>query len=284
MTRLIRSEILKIRTTNTWWIFALGSVLFTGITLAANCIQAHFYLNEKLVLSPEMPADQAEQVRQSWEAQHQVVTQAANIFTSGQFFGCLLVAVLGILLVTNEYYHQTATATFLTTPDRTRIVVAKLITGSGYAAAFWLLTTVIDLITGAIFFSAEGFGSHLGDWGVIRAILLNLMAYAIWAVFGVGFGALIRSQIGATITVTVLYLVGMLAAQIVFAILHQLIKQDWILTAQVIVPSTASQIMLAPTKLFPQSPPQWVGALVLIAYGAVAGLIGTLILRKRDIA
>jgi ABC-type transport system involved in multi-copper enzyme maturation permease subunit len=284
MNRLIRSEILKIRTTNTWWIFALASIVMTGLTLAANCVQAHYYLHEKLNLPSDLPAAEAEQARQAWEAQHQVVTQAANIFTSGQFFGCLFVALLGILLVTNEYYHQTATATFLTTPNRSRIVAAKLITGIAYAGAFWLLITVIDLITGVIFFKIEGFPSHLGEWDVVRSLLLNLVAFAIWAVFGVGFGALIRSQIGATVTVTVLYLVGMLAAQIVFSILHQLIKQDWVLTAQVIVPSTASQIMLAPVKLFPQSPPQWVGALVLVGYGVIAGLIGTLILRKRDVS
>jgi ABC-type transport system involved in multi-copper enzyme maturation permease subunit len=284
MNRLIRSEILKIRTTNTWWIFALASIVMTGLTLAANCVQAHYYLHEKLNLPSDLPAAEAEQARQAWEAQHQVVTQAANIFTSGQFFGCLFVALLGILLVTNEYYHQTATATFLTTPNRSRIVAAKLITGIAYAGAFWLLITVIDLITGVIFFKIEGFPSHLGEWDVVRSLLLNLVAFAIWAVFGVGFGALIRSQIGATVTVTVLYLVGMLAAQIVFSILHRLIKQDWVLTAQVIVPSTASQIMLAPVKLFPQSPPQWVGALVLVGYGVIAGLIGTLILRKRDVS
>ena len=54
--------------------------------------------------------------------------QAANIFTSGQYFGGLFVLLLGILLITNEYYHQTATATFLTTPHRTKVIVAKLIT------------------------------------------------------------------------------------------------------------------------------------------------------------
>ncbi|NJC70907.1 ABC transporter permease subunit [Planosporangium thailandense] len=284
MIRLIRSEILKIRTTNTWWIFALASVLTTGLTLAVNCAQAHYYLNEKLNLPSDLPADQAEQARQQFAAQHQVVTQSVNVFTSGQFFGCLFVALLGILLITNEYYHQTATATFLATPHRSRIVTAKLITGIAYAAVFWLLTTVIDLVTGVIFFRVEGFANHLGDWDVSRAVLLNLMAFAIWAVFGVGFGALIRSQIGATITVTVLYVVGMLAAQIVFAVLHQFIKKDWVLTLQVVVPSTASQIMLSPVKLFPQSPPQWVGAIVLIGYGILAGLIGTLILRKRDVS
>jgi ABC-2 type transport system permease protein len=284
MNRLIRSELLKIRTTHTWWIFALASVLTTALALALNFAQAHFYLNQKLNLPSDMPADQAAQARQSFEAQHQVLTQATNIFTSGQFLGCLFVAILGILLITNEYYHQTATATFLATPHRTKVVTAKLITAVAYAGMFWVVATVIDLIAGVVFFNIEGLPSHVGDWEVVRAIMLNLLAYAIWAVFGVGFGALIRSQIGATITVSVVYVVGMFAANILFTVLHQLIKKDWVLTAQVIVPSTASQIMLAPTKLFPQSPPQWVGALVLVGYGALAGLVGTLILRKRDVS
>ena len=55
------------------------------------------------------------------------IAQAANIYTSGQFFGVLFVSLLGILLITNEYYHQTATTTFLTTPHRSRVVAAKLV-------------------------------------------------------------------------------------------------------------------------------------------------------------
>jgi hypothetical protein len=62
------------------------------------------------------------------------------------------------------------------------------------------------------------------------------------------------------------------------------IPKDWILTAQVIVPSVASAVMISPTKTFDQSPAQWVGAVVLVAYGIVAGLVGTAILRRRDIA
>jgi ABC-type transport system involved in multi-copper enzyme maturation permease subunit len=277
MTRLIRSELLKIRTTNVWWLFGLGTIVMTALALLFNCIQAHYLLLsfDKYVQS----------TRGRSPDQHDVVAQAANIFTSGQFFGVLFVSLLGILLITNEYYHQTATTTFLTTPHRTRVVVAKLITGTFAAAAFWLFTLVINAIVGTIFLKTQGFGGHLGDWEVVRAILLNLAAYAIWAVFGVGFGALIRSQIGATITATVLYLIGTTVAQIAFQLIHSfVIKKDWVLTAQVIVPAVASTIMISPAKTFPESPPQWVGALVLIGYGVVAGLIGTLILRKRDVS
>jgi ABC-type transport system involved in multi-copper enzyme maturation permease subunit len=293
MTRLIRSEWLKIRTTNTWWLFALGSFVTTGLALLINCLEAHSvlqpfdaYVRSQTGRSPgDLPADQSTRLHEQWAAQHDVIAQAANIFTSGQFLGVLFVSLLATLLITNEYYHQTATTTFLTTPHRTMVVVGKLITGGIMSAAFWLFNLIISVVVGVLFLKAEGFGSHLGDWEVVRAILLNLAAYAIWAVFGIGFGALIRSQIGATITATVLYLGGTLAATIAFQLIHAFwIKSSWVLTAQVIVPALASNIMISPTKQFPESPPQWVGALVLIGYGVIAGVIGTLILRRRDVS
>jgi ABC-2 type transport system permease protein len=144
---------------------------------------------------------------------------------------------------------------------------------------------VISVVAGAIFLHMEGYGTQLGHWGVLRAILLNLAAYAIWAVFGVGFGALVRSQLGATVAATVLYLVGATAASSVFDLLYTyVIKKDWILTAQVIVPAVASTVMISPSKTFDQSPSQWVGAAILIGYGIIAGLVGTWILRRRDVA
>jgi ABC-2 type transport system permease protein len=150
---------------------------------------------------------------------------------------------------------------------------------------FWLLTTVIDLIAGPVYFSAEGLASHLGDWPVIRAILINLAVFALWAVFGVGIGVLLRSQIGATVTATLLYVVGTQVANIVTFLIHQFwIKKDWVLTLQVLVPARAAEIAVSPVKLFPQSPPEWVGAAVLVGYGMVFGIIGTLIMRKRDIS
>jgi ABC-2 type transport system permease protein len=271
MNRLIRSEILKIRTTNTWWIFALASVLTTALALAVNFLIAHTSLKS---------TDEGA----AFPAQGDTVTHAANIFTSGQYFGCLFAALVGILLVTNEYYHQTATTTFLATPRRTHVVVAKLCTAIAYSAVFWLVATVIAVPAGLAFFSVENLPQHLGDWEVTRAMLLNLMAFAIWAVFGVGFGALIRSQIGATITAAVAYVIGTQVAQVIFGLAYSHFHQDWIMSAMVLIPATASQVMLSPTQVFPHSPPQWVGALVLIGYGVIAGLIGTLILRRRDVS
>jgi ABC-2 type transport system permease protein len=293
MTRLIRAEVFKLRTTNLWWLFGLATLVSTAVMLAVNCVAAHSLLkpfDQYLALRthghltqirPEFLA----RMRGEWELGHQVVTQAATIYSSGQVIGVLLACLLGIVLITGEYHHQTATTTFLLTPHRSIVVAGKLATAVLMAALSWLISTIVSVIAGVIFLHSEGYGSQLGHWGVIRAVLLNLAAYAIWAVFGIGFGALIRSQLGATVAATVLYLVGAAAASSVFDLLNTyVIKKDWILTAQVIVPAVASTVMISPTKTFDQSPPQWVGAAVLIGYGIIAGTVGTSILRRRDIA
>jgi ABC-type transport system involved in multi-copper enzyme maturation permease subunit len=164
-------------------------------------------------------------------------------------------------------------------------VLAKFVTSMIAAAYFWVITTVLDLIVGSIYFPLDGLHSHLADWSVIRAILINLMVFALWGVFGVGIGVLFRNQIGAVVTSVLLYVVGSQVAQLVTLLIHALwIKKDWVLTAQVIVPARAAEIAVAPMKTYPQSPPEWVGAAVLIGYGLVFGVVGTLIMRKRDIS
>lgn len=276
VTHLIHGEYLKIRTTNTWWTLGLGTIGTTALAVLVNCAQAHQYL------FGDRPTDA--DAAATWDLQHNVVAQAANIFTSGQFFGALFAMLLAILMITNEYHHQTATTTFLTTPHRTSVILAKFATGMLASAFFWLITTVLSLIGGSIYFRTEGLDSHLGDWQVIRAILINLAVFALWAVFGVGLGVLIRSQLGATITAALLYVVGTTLAQVIFFLIHQyLIHRDGVFTAMVIVPATAAQVATAPTKTFPQSPPEWVGAAVLVAYGLIMGAIGTLIVRRRDV-
>jgi ABC-2 type transport system permease protein len=293
MTRLIHAEIFKLRTTSLGWLFAVATVITTAVMLVVNAVNANSLLKpfaqyvslETHGHGDQIPPDFLAHLRSDWQLGHSAITQSTALYTSGQLIGVLLACLLGIVLITSEYHQQTATTTFLQTPRRTRVVAGKLGTAVVMAAASWLVSTVISVVAGAIFLRHLGYGTELGQWGVLRATLLNLAAYAIWAVFGVGFGALIRSQLGATVSATVLYLVGASAAGSVFDLVHTYwINQDWVLTLQVIVPEVASAVMISPTKTFTQSPAEWVGAVVLIAYGIVAGLVGTSILRRRDIA
>ncbi len=307
-SRLVRGELLKIWTTNMWWILAICALVGLALALLVNAVQAHFEIGAALnppdftkELGPngQPPSQQdIQRLQAEFLAQNGLQTvllrSAANIFTSGQFFGLMLVMLLGILLITNEFFHQTATATFLTTPKRTEVILAKLAAAVGIATAAWVVTTLINLGVGALIFSGEGQPNSLGVWSVERAILVNLPAYAIWAVFGVGLGVLIRSQIGATITGILLYTVGTVLGQLFFNLIFQfVIKDPWVLQAQVAVPAVSSQVMVSAEPLVLgysdkagviYGPQWWVGAVILVGYGVLAAGIGTLLIRRRDIS
>ena len=276
---LVRRELLKIRTTNAWWLFALGALVMLVLAFLVNAINSVFILGDSEQITEGMSPQQVEQIA----AQADTVNIAANLYTSGQFFGLLFVMLLGIILVTNEFHHQTATTTFLSTPRRTAVVLAKLVTAALFGVLIWAVTTALTIPATVIFLGGRGIDNHLGDGAITRALLLNLLAYVLWGIFGVGFGVLIRSQIGATVTAVVLYLVGTTAASIIFTLLQNWLKVDWIAELQVIVPSIASNLMITGTEL-PGSPPQWVGAAILLGYAVLTGTIGTLIVRTRDIS
>jgi len=272
---LVNAELLKIRTTSTWWIFGIVMLPLWALSLLVN------WGSSTLGNQAEEAGDtgiRAEQVRAAGEA----VNIAANLYTSGQFFGTMIIMLLGAIIVTNEFFHLTATTTFLVTPRRESVVLAKLAAAALLGVVFWLVTTVLNLIFAPIILSHLDIGSMLGDAAIWRAIALNGLAFILWAVLGVGFGVLIRSQIAATVTLALGYVLGSLGAGILFAVLVANVA-EWIGKLQVLVPTTAAALMISGTDL-PGSPPRWVGAVVLIGYAVVAGVLGTVIMKRRDIA
>jgi ABC-2 type transport system permease protein len=293
--RLIRSEIRKITSTNAWWLFGIASVVITGLSMWGNLAEAAGDLNRAREVGavfkprPGSSPDEIAAMQQNFAENHdlhlQLVKAAGSIFTSGQFFGLVLVMLLGVLVVTNEFQYQTATATFLTTPHRTRVILGKLVAGIGLGMLFWLVSQAIAFGGGLLFFHNIGLSNSLGEWTVQRALLLNAAAYLLWAVFGLGLGTLIRNQIGSVVTGMAIYLVGYLGGIGVFILIRTyLIHGDWVLTSAVSLPPIASQIMISPDKLYPQSAQWWVGALVMIGWSLLAGTVGVLLTRRRDIS
>lgn len=271
---LVNAELLKIRTTSTWWIFALITLPLWALTLLANWAGSNINASAD---TADLPAEQAEQIRVANEA----VNVASNLYTSGQFLGVLIVLLLGAIVVTNEFFHQTATTTFLVTPRREAVIVAKLIASTVIGLGFWLVTTLLNLLFVPLILNSLEVGTQLGEPAVWRAIGLNALAYGLWAILGVGAGVLIRSQIGATVALSTIYVIGYFGATTVFFLLTPRIG-DWFGKLQVLVPPLASQLMIAGTEL-PGNPPRWVGAVVLITYAVAAGGLGTWIMKRRDI-
>lgn len=274
--RLVRAELRKLLTTSTWWVFGLILLPLWALAVLYNWGTAN--ITSQADASADVPAQQQELVRVAGQA----VNVATTLYTSGQFLGVLLVMLLGAIIVTNEFFHLTATTTFLTTPHRERVVLAKLAAAVLLGLLFWLITTVLNLIVVPFIMTNLDLPAQLGEPAVWRAIGLNALAFALWAILGVGAGVLIRSQLGATLTLSIGYVIGSFGAGLLFLLLANYVG-EWTSNLQVLVPTTASQLMIAGTDL-PGNPPRWVGAVVLIGYAVVTGLIGTVLMRRRDIS
>ena len=266
---LFRAELLKLRTTSLWWIFALILVPLWGVALAYNW------------LAVEVTTSEAGSGFEN-AGFGSVETVVSGLYTCGQFGGVLLVVLLSAILVTSEFFHLTATSTFLTTPRRERVILAKMATAVVIALVVWLVTTLLNLAAAPLVLSTVDRPSYLGQSFVWQAIGLNALAFVLWALLGVGAGVLIRSQIGATITLSVLYVVGTQILTIVFTVLSSMVWEPF-MGLRVLVPTLASELLIT-GPLLPDDPPRWVGGLILLGYAVVTAVLGTLITRRRDVS
>jgi hypothetical protein len=119
--------------------------------------------------------------------------------------------LLGVLGMAGEFRHQTVTQTFLVTPDRGRVVAAKLV---AYPLAAIALTLTILAFTAAVaagWLAAKGIGPSLLDARLAlplgHVLLEAVLAAGLCALVGVGVAALVRNQVAALVGVLVWVLV-----------------------------------------------------------------------------
>ena len=272
---LVNAELFKVRTTSIWWIMGI-------ILLPLYAASVFFNWANAQQGTPPPDSGVSDTQTAQIEAALQPINIATNLYTSGQYFGVLIVLLLSAIIVTSEFFHLTATTTFLTTPRRESVILSKFGAAIVIALIVWLFTTVVNQIVVPPVLSNLGISSQLGEPAVWRAIALNALAFVLWAILGVGAGVLIRSQIAATLILAITYVAGTAIVGVVFFLLTEYVA-EWINNLQVLVPTSASQLMISGTDL-PGTPPRWVGALVLIGYAIVTGLLGTVITKRRDIS
>ena len=110
----------------------------------------------------------------------------------------ILILVLGIRAITDEFRHGTVVSTFLLTPNRRQVLTAKAITVAAAGAGLALLAWTV-MVTAAGVTAASAGATLQFDAGAWRSLVGTMVAGAAWGVIGLGFGTLIRSQIVATV-------------------------------------------------------------------------------------
>lgn len=261
MTGLVRAEFLKLTSTRLWLGMLGGAVLFTALSAV---FSAAFAGVEGGFGGATAGLDTSEGLR--------------NVYGSSAFAGAyLFAAILGITAMTGEYRYLTITPTFLATPRRWPVVVAKFLANAVMGVLFGVVAGVTALLCGALVISIRGYDLGLGDSGVWSGLGLALLAVALWSMIGVGVGTLIRNQIAAIIgLILIVYLIEQLLA-------FGLVALDLDVVARVLPSMASSAMVSASTPIFSLLD-WWQGALVMLAYAGLFTGLGTLLSVRRDVS
>jgi ABC-2 type transport system permease protein len=113
-------------------------------------------------------------------------------------FGVPVLMVLAAMTVTGEYRSGMIRTTFMATPNRTLVLVAKALVAASFSAVYGAAMTIAAVVA-ARAMAPPLVGSHLSfvdpdTWRLIGAITLYA---AITAVLGVGVATLLRHSAGA---------------------------------------------------------------------------------------
>ena len=261
MTGLVRSELRKISSTRLWWGLLLGAVLFTAISSIAVAATAGSPPGPGQPPSPGLDTDVA----------------IRSIYAGAIFSGTYIFAlILGITGMTGEYRYQTITPTFLVTPRRARVVVAKMIAHVLVGAGYAVVTAIVALVAGAITITIRDADLGLDADRLWSSIALAILAVALWTLLGIGVGTLLRNQVVAVlVAVFITFLIEPLATFLLSAAdLDEYVK--WL-------PTNASAALTSPGDSFLDYLDWWVGGLVLVGYAAVLAGLGLRLSVRRDI-
>ncbi len=175
MRNLIAAEFLKLRTTKTVWALLAATVGTTTLAVIAAIMVAS---NSKLDL-------------ESLKG----VRTVLHVTASGGIF----VLVLGIIISAGEYRQRTATDTFLTTPQRSRVIASKLVVATSTGVVFGALAAVSALGVANHVYAIKGYAFPLGSsqaWTILGG---SVLAAALFGAIGAATGSLVRSQVTAIV-------------------------------------------------------------------------------------
>lgn len=267
--RLLRSEWLKLMTLrSTWW--SLGITVLAMLGLAAIFAGSIGFIPE---------GEDAG-----------ISELGAQVITFGYYFAQVTVAVLGALVITGEYSTGMIRATMTAAPRRLDVLAAKAVVLALVVFAIGIAATLLSwLITLPLL--PEGMSVDIAaseTWEVILGTGLYLTLVALMAFW---LGTIVRSSAGAIAAVLGVVLI----LPIIFTVLMGT-GQDWAIDLYPYLPSAAGERLMATsggdamatdpaaggfagmTQLDP-----WVGGLVMLGYVVVIGVIGSILVKRRDV-
>jgi ABC-2 type transport system permease protein len=243
VTALIRTELLRLRSTrSTWVLLAVGLVLTLG--WAAGVLANVGGIGAAARGSIQMRAD----------------------LLGASAIGLFPVLLLGVVVVTGEFHHRTVTPTFLVTPNRWRVLAAKAaacaLVGPLVAVVLLAVKWTVGVLAGAI--------DPTMDTALLAMTGRSMLVAACWALLGVGVGAAVRNQT-----------VAVLVPLVWFLLIETLIPAYGLAMLVPWSPGGATIALFG--GRFAGVLPAWAALLLLVGYALALLVPGGRVIARRDI-
>lgn len=253
MNKLFRSEWIKFKTLRSHWVMLAASFLFS---LGMLSLAVGFYDAE-----PDIPREALNNTESLIGAVTGFSTPVAGI----------LLAVLGVMVISGEYKSRTVLPSFSAAPIRSEVIAAKGIILSAISLVTSLLIVAVNTTIGIFWLDKKGFDIDFGAKGLFQATGGAVLYLVILALFGFGLGMLLTNQSLAITLVTIIPLV-------VDSALGALIPGNWI---KQVLPFTAGSALFQPGGT--ETVDVWQGGAILGLWVSAIVIAGGIAFERRDL-
>lgn len=257
LTGMLRSEWTKLRSVRStmWSLVAMAGIALGLMSMIAWAIMRQWGTTD--------PADQ------NYLRQHPLEI----IIARPVFIAQLVIAVLGVMVISAEYTTGMIRSTLQAQPRRLTVLTAKI---AVFAA---LMLVVGELLSFAAFFLgrailAEHVPVALDDPGVPRSVVGAGLFMAVLGLFSLAFGAIIRHTAGA--------ITAVLGLVLIVSQLTELLPGSWGAHIHAWMPTNAGQLIFEPTLPRGALLTQWQGFAVFSGWTILLLAVAAYLFKKRD--
>jgi ABC-2 type transport system permease protein len=197
MGNLIKAEFRKTLSLKTWWVLLIPLVLVAfWLTFVWGKLTNDF--------ADFLGSDDARQLAGPIGLDPDKVPVGLLAYAHGVNLAQLVPALFGVFALAGEYRSKTITTTFLTAPNRISALTAKMITYVAWGAIYGLVSFGVSAV--AVMVSVDaGRWPSAGQW--LAVLGGTVLAAVLVTLFGIGFGAVLRSVPLAVVLLLVYFLI-----------------------------------------------------------------------------
>lgn len=253
--RVLRSEWIKLRSLrSTVWSFAIVIAVSVGLAV---------------LIGLGMPAAEGTVTADSQTA----TVLLTSLF--GVFFGQLVIAVLGVLVIGGEYSTGMIRSTLTAVPRRLSVLWAKIVVLFLSSFVLGVTSSTLAFIATSPILAAKGFHASPFDGVVVSRILGSALYLALVSIYALGLGAILRASAGG--------IAAALGTVLLLPIVFAIAPVQWMHDAAPYLIMNAGLGSFGLSILNVDSPLEtWQQVLVVAGWTVVSLVAGAILLKRRD--